>query len=203
MKIARRSSCALIGLFTLTFLPIGCKTKDTENRRVAARWKKPVLIAPPIGQGTSAKKIRSRVYWNNLATLIDSMYEIQLDDKGTKPLVLYQIGGEVCGLVAEEINKLQTESVDEDAVRAGQKTYATLLTAKAFYTEWGPMAKALADDPSALSKDDPGHSFGAGVAAGQKQSALELQTQIEIAKAHALLVSRYNGVDFKVPHEFK
>lgn len=192
-------------VFAIIFacLTISCKPKDKENRRVAERWKKPNLVAPPIAKGVSAKKIRTSIYWNNLSALIDSMYEIQLDDKGTKPFVLYQVGGTVCGLVAEEINKLPTAEVDEDAVRAGQKAYATLLTAQSFYTEFGPLAAAIRDDPGALGKNDPGRSYGAGRAAVEKQSALELQTHVEIAKAHALLVSRYKGVEFRIPHKFQ
>lgn len=196
-----RTCYVFVAIVLLAFLATNCT--DKENQRIANKWKKPFLVVPQTGTSSNSKSERTGIYWNNLSNLLDSMYEIELDEKGTKPTGLYQVGGVVCGLVADEINKLPTDDVDEDAVRAGQRAYATLLTSKDFYTEWGPTKAGLRDDPGALGKNDPGRAAGAGVSVGEKQKALQLQTQIELAKAHALLVSRYKGVQFKIPHEFK
>ncbi len=195
----------LISLVALAVMIVSCsmETKDRKNQRAADKWRKPASTAPPTGKAfSSSKRLRTYVYWSDISNLIDSMYEISLSDDGRKPRTLYEVGGVVCGLVAEEINKLPTDSVDEDAVNAGQKVYATLLKAKAIYTEWGGTAEALANDPGALGQNDPGRSFGAGVSVMQKQVALERETQIELARSRALLESRYDGIKFKMPHEF-
>src|SRR5436305_5186122 len=203
-QMTRYGYILVVTLIAFAAMIVSCKmeSQDKRNQKVADKWKKPSSIVPPAGEDLNSKRVRTYVYWSDLNNLIDSMYDASLGDDGKKPQNLAEVGGIVCGLVAEEINKLPTDSVDEDAINAGQKVYASLLKAKTIYTEWGVVAEGLKDDPGAFGKDDPGHSFGAGVSVVQKQKALERETQIELSKVRALLESRYKGFKFKMPHEF-
>jgi hypothetical protein len=179
-----------------------CKIEsyDSKNQTIVEKWKKPASVAPPAGRDRNSKDVRTYVYWNDLRNLIDSMYVIPLNGNNTKNLS--EVGGTVCGMVAEEINKLPTENVDEEAINTGQKAYATLLKARNFYSDWGQLTEGIKSDPGSLSANNPVRSAEAGFTAVQKQEALEQETQIELSRVRALLNSRYKGLEFPIPHEF-
>lgn len=196
------TSVVLLGLIVSTGLFSGCKTEEvqtTRNKLAMSRWTKPTRIPLPSGNDPRSKKIRTQVYWKNLTNLIDSMYTIELDDQGSTPKTLIDVGGLVCGEVANEINSLPAEGVDEEAILAGQSIYATLYRAKDYYTEYGGTIDAFAKDPGAIS--DPVQGATAGMSAQADEEARERDAHIAMARARALLESRYEGVEFRMPHK--
>jgi hypothetical protein len=181
----------------LLFVPmmalIGCETTATKAERSAANWQEPEV---PAVSGAHGKAARTARYWNDMATIVDSMYGIPLGN-GHQSEGLFDAGSVVCGRAAEDMNKLSTAGVDEDAVKTVQSLYALLNELKEDFTDLGSLSAGVKEDPQAL---DPSHSIGAGLAAAAHDRNHQMAVQAEIARTRALLESRYPDVTFRMPH---